>query len=127
VRIWKRPLCGDVEGDPFEGLAVECGRRKNHRGDHRVVVRWPQRVPLPPRDPNAPGLFKPEIWGKVIAAQLQSTLIQPIGTGRLRSSLNVTPYRVTSPDTVGVLGAPTIVDDPADTVHITLLDEPDNG
>ncbi len=80
-RLWKRTPCRTVDGDPYEGITVECTRRKGHRGDHREVVRWPQYVPPPPRDPNEPSLgglhFKPEAWSKLLMAQLSATLVQP--------------------------------------------------
>lgn len=99
MRIWKRALCGVVEGDPYEGLTVECDRRKNHRGDHHAVVTWPQYVPPPPRDPNAEptGLhFKPELWGKVLEHQMRTMVV--IETGRLRAALFDEPIRVVNRD-----------------------------
>ncbi|HEY1820420.1 MAG TPA: hypothetical protein VGG83_10855 [Trebonia sp.] len=85
-------LCGDLEGDPYEGLTVECDLPKGHDGDHHAVVTWPQYVPPPPRDPDAEprhGLFyKPEIWGKALEQALVARMVEaaPIVTGALRDS-----------------------------------------
>lgn len=92
--IRKHPLCGDLEGDPYEGLTAECERRQGHKGDHRAVITWPQYVPPRPREPRelspAEALMQ-QIWAPILESSIKMV---PVDTGRLAGSFAADDDRV---------------------------------
>ncbi len=87
-------LCGDIEGDPSEGLTVECDLPKGHDGDHHAVVTWAQYVPPPPREPRelSPAeILMQQIWRPVLESALK---MAPVNTGRLAAAFAAEEDRV---------------------------------